>query len=674
MDFKNSVLFLCFPLLAVAAVTSRSYGVVPGSASDTEAAANCIIDGSCTMEAMQSSYSSSGVKQICQAILKSDVCQKVKNKDDLMDCDNPFDRAESSSFEGCTMEDSEETVCAESNKAFIQNCSLGLWEAGIEIKDLAVAAVKAVGSGFDWLIRKVGSPIQSSGEAKETYESVQLYFENEYDRVAKEPSTAVAVRDLVGRNPSSIWGGPLSLDVKEILKDNPERAEEIVVISKMSGNFLGGLWSAAKEAAAQEYKEFSCLNPKGRTKKQCHLFIDIAGAVGGAGLAKITGKKVLKWRAEKKKRKREKTAVPDHFATPEARQKIWDRQKAMTEAHFKHELRTIDRERRLMEREAGNFSEARISEMRIKFADRERAVRESISDTKAAATRLDEGDISLSRVSGTANFAPATINRAMKLVENMTPEKLTAISKAKRVAPDPGNRRGKYYERDKKLRQHFTDEEIKHLRKMGVVTDMPVNPRVYGILKRRISNSEMSALVRAGDLVGHQKRKDFLKEHTDFTEVEINQLLKGDTLDAPPPLAKLYDGDMSQVVNINSQSRRVLYEGPGAVRRTLREDAYTIDRRAHNIYIRDGDTLARVRAATQDSHFDGLTPYQKAEMQRIMLEDADVLRENIRVYMERGVLGPQNPDIIRRLFSTREEMRPRSGSRSRSSDRNTDDD
>lgn len=158
--------------------------------------------------------SDKGVKDLCEVIINSAVCKKVEDKEDLLDCKNPY---QSRQFDVID---------------FFVGCVKGaFWEAPIEL-------IKFVWSALKWAWNSVSHPVDTAKEAMEYAESMKLYLVNEYDKAYDKADSSF---------------------------------KEVKAAKAVGYSIAQKLFQSIEEAVSSFEEEFNCLNFKARTEKICTL-------------------------------------------------------------------------------------------------------------------------------------------------------------------------------------------------------------------------------------------------------------------------------------------------------------------------------------------------------------------------------------------------------------------
>ena len=170
-------------------------------------------------------------RTFCEAVVSSEVCQSVEEKD-LMDCTQYEESKELSGME------------------FLRGCGSGAAKSVVEIVRFVWEIVKAI-----------VNPVETYQETSEYFESVKLYIATEYDKAYEEAS-------------------------------NPfRRARAASAVAAQSTNIF---LKAIQNLISTEYQEFGCLNAQARTEMICKIGSDVLVGIGSGGLVTVKGIKVLK--------------------------------------------------------------------------------------------------------------------------------------------------------------------------------------------------------------------------------------------------------------------------------------------------------------------------------------------------------------------------------------------
>lgn len=428
-----------------------------------------------------------------------------------------------------------------------------LWSCWVGIQDGAV-------SFGEWIVETAKSawenPTAVVQGVAEGIESALLYLPNEYDRVATE-DLREDVKKFWQENRPAMMAGKLTKDIHKLIEENPRALEEVVILSKMSNGFFDQLMTKTKETKQELSDYWDCMSAEAIYRKACE-FAGGGGVVGAAG----KGAKMIKTKLK---------------PLPSLRQakKLWAKKIEKIEAQLEKELKAVSQPL------PPGSSQIKWKERVDKVKRKAAAVRDALRRLKN--TRLPK-----------------------KVIKYLNPRRLEVISQVNRIV-------------DSKLKQEklldlanwmgtIKWSAVDHLTRFGVISNIPVHPRVYVILKRNISDEEMTALAKAGDMTKYSEKRDFLKS-AGFKDEEINQLLKKPyTLHTPPAIMNLYGGrEIKFLRTIHKAEKRILKRklSPSEAQALARTKAIEWDNSFKEI-----DTLSRLRAQKQMLIDEGFKPLE----------------------------------------------------------------
>ena len=418
------------------------------------------------------------------------------------------------------------------------------------------------------------SPIQTAKAAYSgvvsTIDSTKLYIVNEYDRVSEEDSTKEAIREFRERHRNRKME-----KLHQYLTENFDIASETVILSKTAGNLLDDLLDSAIEKGNEAAFVYNyCLSKAALAKKGCHALATVAIPYAGA---KIGGKLLSITPLNRTIRKR------------------WAKKIESLEAELRRERIEAyhPRDRNPEALEAG-----------IRRYQKRAAV------VRKALQRLQQMPLS------------------KRDIKNLTLNHLEAISRANRI-PDAVERQTLL---DETFKGYQGEKISDRLFKYGVISTMPVSPRVYGILGGRdISDKEMRALAKTGDMEDISQQKSFLQSEG-FKDETITQLLADpDILRTPPPLSNILPVGKPSTLNRDID--------------IVRGFTHLRTRRSYD----SRQTQALIRAEYTNS-FEGFDRITQLRAVKEMLKDADIPSSEIQSLMETGNFGHVTSNQMNQLF------------------------